>query len=145
MFLLVGTMNGKAATFLANTCLQFSDTILTGVLRNCLTLTGILRFFTGWRNHLSCDQHRHSWAICRYRASSCAQSSKHLWERKCFNLGKSEEQQHSGSTVQRFLNQVKSLSYIVDDASKLEDVRKCLQHCVGIMEKSAPTSTSSKT
>ena len=36
------------------------------------------------------------------------------------------------------LNQVKSLSYIVDDASKLEDVRKCLQHCVGIMEKSAP-------
>ena len=36
------------------------------------------------------------------------------------------------------LNQVKSLSYIVDDASKLEDVRKCLQHCVGITEKSAP-------
>ena len=42
--------------------------------------------------------------------------------------------------VQRrdLLNQVKSLSYIVDDASKLEDVRKCLQHCVGITEKSAP-------
>ena len=39
--------------------------------------------------------------------------------------------------MQRFLNQVKSLSYIVDDASKLEDVRKCLQHCVGIIEKSA--------
>ena len=36
------------------------------------------------------------------------------------------------------LNQVKSLSYIVDDASKLEDVRKCLQHHVGIMETSAP-------
>ena len=35
-------------------------------------------------------------------------------------------------------NQVKSLSYIVDDASKLEDVRKCVQHCVSIMEKSAP-------
>ena len=54
MFLLVETTshhfvpakNGKAATFLANTCLQFSDTILTGVLRNCLTLTGILRFFS---------------------------------------------------------------------------------------------------
>lgn len=58
-------------------------------------------FFTGWRNHLSCDQRRHSWATCRYRASRCAQSSKHLWERKCFNLGKSKEQQHSGSTVQR--------------------------------------------
>ena len=54
MFLLVETTNhhfvpaknGKAATFLANTCLQFSDTILTGVLRNYLTLTGILRFFS---------------------------------------------------------------------------------------------------